>query len=345
MSGFARRLQQGAANTGFYAFAPGAVKPIGAGDSGTRNVGPRIAEASLTIYNGDITLTPSSNISGLDIYGTVTGRGGTVTDCIIRGHDKPVSQDAMATGQSFDFGGATFEWCRFDGTGRESTWNDCIDGGNYTARYCEFTRGVDGIGADAVGNANIECCRIYNGYYTSWWDDTNGVVRTTSYTDFGGTTFNPPFLSQVSGDTHSDGMQIQGQSGWIVRGCYIGGVRGSAAVNSQLDPTVAGDYATIQALNNGGDFVNTAIIINAIAVSPVGALIELNWLEGGNARLNMSTAGTDLLQGVTVQNNRFIRSTWGGGGGFYIYAYANYQATLSNNVYDDDGTAVPIVTH
>jgi hypothetical protein len=330
---------------GFYEFAAGTLKPLGYADSGTRNVGPRIDQAQLTVHNGDITLSPGMNISGLDIYGQVTGRGGTVTDCIIRGHDKPASQEAMAVGQSYDFGGAVFTWCRFDGTGRESSFMDCINGGNYTARYCEFTRGVDGIGANAVGNATIECCRIFNGYYTAWWDDSAGAKRTASYTDTLGVVHNPPFPAQASGDVHTDGVQIQGQSGWVLRGNYIGGVRGSSALNVQLDPTVSADQAIITALDNGGDFVNSSLIINAIAATPVGAVVELNWLHGGNARLNMSTVSGDTLTGVTVRDNRFIRSTWAGGGGYYIYAAANYQATLSNNVYDDTGMPVPIVTY
>jgi len=331
---------------GFYEFAPGTVKPVGKKDPGTRNVGPRMDDSALTVYNGDITLTTGMNISGLDIYGTVNGRGGTVTDCIIRGHDKPTTQTPMAVGQSYNFGGTVFKWCRFDGTGRESDFMDCINGGNYIMQYCEVTRGVDGIGANATGNATIECCRIYDGHYNSWWDDVAGAPRTASYTDAGGQVHNPPFSSQSTGDNHSDGVQIQGQTGWVVRGCNIGGARTSVSGSSQLDPTVPGDYAIIQSKDAELDFVNSCIIVNGSATSPVGALIELNWFYGGAARINLAGVAGDTLSGVTLQNNRFIRSDWvGGSPGYYIYATTGYQSILSNNVYDDDSTAVPIVTH
>ena len=59
----------------------------------------------------------------------------------------------------------------------------------------------------------------------------------------------------------------------------------------------------------------------------------------------MSTAGTDLLQGVTIQNNRFIRADWTGSPGYYIYAKTGHQATLSNNVDDDTGVGVPVVLY
>jgi hypothetical protein len=54
-------------------------------------------------------------------------------------------------------------------------------------------------------------------------------------------------------------------------------------------------------------------------------LVEKNWLHGGQARLNLSTNGTDLAAGVTVKDNRFIRS----GYGFYIFAQTGHAATLT----------------
>jgi len=91
--------------------------------------------------------------------------------------------------------------------------------------------------------------------------------------------------------------------------------------------------------DNAAGYKNAAIIINAISANPIGALIEKNWLHGGAARLNLSTNGSDLLGGLTVQNNRFMRS----GYGFYIYAQTGNLATYTNNVYDDTGLPVPIV--
>ena len=330
----------------FAAFAPGSVKPLGEFDAGTRNIGPRPG-ITLTEHHGDITLTSGQVVQGLDIYGTIRAPSGLasppiVRDCIIRGHDKPTAQDAIARGNSYNFSGTVFEWCRFDATGRESMWNDCISGGNYTVRYSEILRGVDGIGANAAGNATIECCRIYKGYYQSFWNDATNSRRETTYTDWGGTTWTPPFISQASGDTHSDGVQIQGNAGGVIRGCYIGGQRGTAASGTNLDPTIQADYEIQQIFDADMSYRNAAIIINANAANPVGALIEHNWLEGGATRVNLSISGSDLLADVTLQNNRFIRSAWGGSPGYYIYAATGYQAVLSNNIFDDDETPVPI---
>jgi hypothetical protein len=332
----------------FTPFEAGTVQPSGLLDAGTRNVGPRLD--ALQIHEGDINLTSGMVLQGLDIHGRVTTATSTfatppiVRDCIIRGKPGATSQRAMAVGHSYDFGGTLFEWCRFDGTGTESLWQDCINGGNYTLRYCELMRGVDGLGMNTVGNATVEACRIYRGHYASYWSDAAGASRTATFTDFGGHVIPAPFPVHASGDVHSDGAQIQGWSGWVIRGCYIGGQRAVDASHTNLDPTVQADYEIVQALDADAGFANSAIIVNAtgLAGQTTGALIEKNWLEGGAARINLSTKGSDLLAGVTVRDNRFIRSTWPGSPGFYLYVQSGHAATLSNNTFADTGAAVPV---
>lgn len=322
------------------AFTPGLVKPVGSRDAGVRNVGPRMEDSALTVYNGDITLTTNQVLTGMYINGKVTCAAGTtgavVRDCVIRGVPGTTSQSATAVGPSYNFRGTVFEWCRFDATGTESLWQDCIDGGNYTVRYSELLRGVDGMGANIVGNATMETSRIYHGKYASWWNDSTGTKRTATFTDYGGNTVSTPFTAHASGDTHSDGAQIQGYSGWVIRGCNIGAPR-SVANTPNLDPTLAGDYAIVTSLDDDASFANAAIIINANSTNPVGALIESNWLDGGTAKLNLATAGTDLLAGVTVRNNRFGRGT-----GFTIYAQNGHQATLTGNVFDDNDSPATV---
>jgi len=328
----------------FVAFTPGTVKPLGELDSalGARNVGPRPG-VTLTPYYGDFVLTSGQEVSGLDIHGMLTTSGSLaspayVHDCIIRGNNTiNIGGSGMAVGHNYTLSGTVFEWCRFDATGNENAFLDGVSGGGFTVRYCEISRGVDGIHL-TQGNVTAEACRIYHGYYFSWWDDSAGAVRTTSFTDYGGKTWNPPFPSQASGDVHGDGIQIAGSSGNIIRGCYIGGERGSS-VTANIDPTVQSDYNAMIAYDAAAGFKNAAIIVNALQSNPIGALIEKNWLHGGSARLNLSTNGTDLLAGLTIQDNRFIRSTYG----YYIYAKTGNAATITNNVYDDTGTSVPIV--
>ena len=333
-----------ALGSSFVAFTPGTVMPLGALDGaiGARNVGPR-PEVTLTPYYGDLVLTNGQEVYGLDIHGMVTTNAALtipayVHDCIIRGNNTiNTSGTGTALGHNYKLSNTVFEWCSFDASGNENSFLDGISGGEFVVRYSEISRGVDGIHL-TQGSVTAECCRIYHGHYFAWWNDAGAAVRTTSFTDYGGTTYNPPFPSQSSGDVHSDGIQMAGSSGNIIRGCYIGGERGSATT-SLIDPTVQADYVAMVAHDNADGYKNAAIIINALQANPIGALIEKNWLHGGAARLNLSTNGTDLLGGLTVQNNRFMRS----GYGFYIYAQTGNLATYTNNVYDDTGLPVPIV--
>ncbi|MGB4759387.1 MAG: hypothetical protein WBP26_05025 [Candidatus Saccharimonadales bacterium] len=339
--------------TTFVAFAPGTVRPLGFADEaaglGKRNVGPRIP--NLRRHDGDYVLTPGATVFGLEIFGRLIGRGDAstiVSDCIIHGATTPATSDsaaAVGTGTSYDFGGITIEWSRIDVTNNRG-FTDPIAGGGYTLRYSEVRGGVDGIGANRTGNTTVECCRIWDGYYFSWWNDAVNSRRTTAYTDTDGVVFNPPFPNQSTGDTHSDGIQLQQFGGWVFRGNYIGGNRIPASSPSKLDPTIKAENDLIKQFNAGREFVYSAIMITPVGydrvterINPTGALIEKNWLHGGAARLNIGWNADDTLSGVTIRDNRFIRSSYG----FYIYKHKNSQAVLSNNIYDDTGAAVPTV--
>lgn len=329
----------------FVAFTPGTVKPLSYVDEaaglGGRNVGPRIA--SLTRYDGDYTLTPGARVSGLEIFGRLIGRGDATTivsDCIIHGASAPsMSGSAAVLGNSYNLGGVTIEWCRIEVVANAG-FTDCIAGGNYTLKYSEVAGGVDGIGANTVGNATIECCRIWNGYYFAWWNASTDSVRTATFTDADGVVHPAPFPAQSSGDTHSDGMQIQQYAGWTLRGCYVGGNRVGVS-RIHLDPTIAADCATMKQLDSGREFVNACLLISsANATNSVSALIENNWFEGGAARVNVTWKDYDDLSGVTIRNNRFIRSNYG----YYIFKHVNNASLFSNNVFDDTGAPVTIST-
>jgi hypothetical protein len=329
---------------GFVAFTPGAVKPVGYLDAGSRNVGPRPG-VTLTTWPGDYVLTSGEVVQGLDIQGSIATTSNlstpaTVRDCIVRGNAASANAPtpAIAIGKSFNLGGTLFEWCRFDATGHEDPFMDGLSGGNFTVRYSEILRGIDGVHA-TQGNVTVEACRIYRGHYFAWWSDTAGAPRSATFTDFGGNVRTAPFPAQSSGDTHSDGIQVAGSAGNVIRGNYIGGTRNTVTSSTNIDPTVAADYADMVAYDTSSEYRNAAIILNSLSTNPIGVLVEKNWLHGGQARLNLSTNGSDLAAGVTIKDNRFIRSSYG----FYIFAQTGHAATLTNNVYDDDGTAVPVV--
>ena len=81
----------------------------------------------------------------------------------------------------------------------------------------------------------------------------------------------------------------------------------------------------------------------------MGVLLEKNWLAGGDATVNLFASVNDTLGGVTVQNNRFIRqSTLPGSDGYEgrtIHKATVCTSTITGNVWDNDGTAVPVTTY
>lgn len=331
----------------FVAFTAGTVEPVGRLDGGTRNVGHRIPDAELEVVAGDVTLTAGMVVEGKDILGRVTGggAGAIVRDCIVRGQDN-LSNNSQSWlsrgGGSGTFQGAAFEWCTLDQTGREGGWTNGFEGGYYTADYCDILRTVDGAEFNANGNASIRCSRISHGVYFSWWNTGTGAVRTATFTDFGGKTWTAPFPSQSSGDTHSDGIQVMKGQNNVIRGNSIGAPRPyTSAQTTHLDPTISADYAIMAAMNADAGFSTSAIMVNGDTSSPLGLLIELNWLAGGTATLNLGPNGSDTLSGVTVQNNRFKRPL-PGVGTFAILNGAGSAATITGNVWDDTGTAVTI---
>jgi hypothetical protein len=210
--------------------------------------------------------------------------------------------------------------------------------------YCEITRTVDGFGGSAgayYGPTVLRNCRIHNSYYTAWLNS----ATSTPYANFP--------TSPSDRRCHSDGVQIQGFSGYTIEGCYIGGGRapGITSGNKQTyrDYLNPAHQPTIAAVNAADDYANAAIIIqnNIPAGGPVGAMVEKNWLAGGDAVVNLNgNLGGDTLPNVTLRDNRFIRqSTFGASDGFVIYRSTNCTATITGNVWDDTGAAVPVNTY
>lgn len=325
----------------FYRFAPGELQPIGFYDAGTTNIGP---QGTLTQYNGDISIATGQTVTGLDIYGKVTFTGtGTLVDCIVRGPatsldptaQSPTSDCTPIIGTGNDLKGSLISRVRIDCNGRENPWKDGIRGGNFTMEYSEIVRSNDGHGAMAVGNATIKCSRISRGYYTAWLK-SDGTVYPG----------NPPSPSDRT--SHCDCVQVQGYSGWLYDGCYVGGTPGDSNIDHQVnrDWAVPAQRANILTINTGTDYTNACFMIqnNVGAANPVGCIVRNCWLAGGSARFNISpTAGVDMLGGVQILNNRIIRPTWTGNYVGNNILNNGSSATITGNVFDDTGLAVPII--
>jgi hypothetical protein len=342
----------------FSTWNPGEVKPIGTTDPGETNVGPRYP--NLTTIYADIALGNNEVLEGVDLYGklTFTGSNARVRDCIIRGKawgqgptwvpGTPTNDAALNA--TYNGRGAIIEWCRIDMTGRENVWSDGVRGNNFTMKYSEITKTNDGFGAIAgakYGDTLMENCRIHNGNYFGWWNSAAGTVY-------------PNFPTSPSDRrSHNDCVQIQGWSGYTFRGNYIGGARaalgsnGSGVKQLNRDYLIPAQAAVIAQVAAADDYNNATFMIqnNASAAATVGALIELNWLTGGDATVNLYSVNAygDTLGGVIVRNNRFIRqSTFpasDGYDGIQIYKKAGCTAITTGNVWDDDDTPVTITSY
>ena len=112
------------------------------------------------------------------------------------------------------------------------------------------------------------------------------------------------------------------------------------------DPSIGAQREMIAKIDSGSDFANACLFVSVASANRVGLLAEKNWFQGACARINMTTSATrgDLLGGVTIRDNRFVRSDWSSPG-FYIYRSANFAGSVSNNVFDDTGAPVPVVTY
>lgn len=339
---------------------------MGLYDSGTRNVGPRIPDGSMTVINGDHVPVAGATYTGLFINGRIIpGPGSTGAeywDCVATGkvwgqgptYDGAPQNDAIFN-NAYNGRGVALYFCRLDASGRENVWVDAVRGNNFTMRYCETYRTVDGFGASSgayYGPTVIENCRLHDGYYTAWWNST--ATPPAVY---------PNFPTNPSDRRcHNDGMQIQGWSGYTIRGNYIGGGRAPGITptdkQNHRNYLLPADQPYIAAVDAADDFGNSAILLqnNIGAGALVGALIENNWLTGGDATINIlgarKTGGSvgntfgDTLAGVTIRNNRFIeQSGFGASNGFQIYRGADCQAVITGNVWDADDTAVPVVNY
>ena len=353
----------------FSTFAPGTVRPVGHYDDPlARNIGPRVQDLStLTPYFGDIVIPGGSTVSGLDIYGKVTfttgdGTAPRLRDCIVRGPmwgqgptwvaGTPVNDAAINA--TYNGRAAIIEWVMVDMHGRENVWTDGIRGNNFTMQYSEITRTVDGWGASAgsyYGPTLFRNNRVHNAYYTAWFDPTDTVTAPLN--------LYPNFPTSPSDRRcHSDGIQMQGFSGYTVDGNFIGGARAALGSNGAGVKAANRDYLNpahqpvIAAVDAADDYNNAAIIIqnNIPAGGLVGALVEKNWLAGGDAVINLNgSLNGDTLANVTVRDNRIIRQSAfpasDGFNGYAIHRSTGCTATITGNVWDDTGLPVPISTY
>jgi len=120
--------------------------------------------------------------------------------------------------------------------------------------------------------------------------------------------------NQGGGATHNDAIQIlDGVGIWIAGNQLVAGMDQNAAIQVTQDFGAVGDLH-----------------------------LERNWADGGGCTFNIAHKGADALTGVTSTGNRFGRNSF-----FDCPILKSTRTTLTStgDVWDDDGTPVPIQTH
>jgi hypothetical protein len=238
-----------------------------------------------------------------------------IRNCIVWGTLATGTDTSFIISSNDNGRGLIVEDCRL--IGRGSAWCSGMRGGNYTIRRTEINNAPDGLCfTSQLGNVTAESCWIHNGLYLEWTASTPNMPPGGNYY------------------THTDGVQFHRGKNYVIRGNMIGGVR------------VPGDHHTGMAaqIASGDDMYNAAFMIkqevdNTLANKIENVLIENNWLMGGQSTINITSGRDNTFSSTTIRNNRFIRSTWGQQ--YYILRGPGL-GVFSNNVFDDDGSPVPI---
>jgi hypothetical protein len=146
--------------------------------------------------------------------------------------------------------------------------------------------------------------------------------------------------------SHTDGVQIEGGSGTIIRGNYFNGYHNKAIVTPAGPPFSRQGYLGAFSGNAPDDTLarSTSCIMCTPNVGAVtGIEVRKNWFSGGEIMCNFGNddnAGNNI---GTFTDNRFERNSYFTGHTLDFQNGASF--TASGNVYDDDGTAVTIRTN
>lgn len=317
---------------------------IGTYKPGPATTGPRPGEV-LARWDGDFRITATSPpCENFDIYGRIIVTstapvGSYVRNCIVRGPGLRsvwnTGWTAAITGTSSSLRNLIVEDTRIDLTGRENVWVDGIREGDVTLRRVEITKTNDGVSLiSRQGNVTLEGVWIHDGYYVEWIKGTAG------------------WPTQSDARSHGDAIQFHRGKNIVIRGCNLGGTRKPGPYHQSPYTTV--DAAMVAYKDSGTDYENSCIMLKQESSTDIldkieNVLIELNWFSGGASCFNLSYDRNNTMSSVTIQNNRFIRSTWDaeniavtGKSQIYIIRDTAILAVLTGNVFDDNNQPVPI---
>lgn len=304
------------------AYVPPSYGPLGSYVPGSGTAG--VIRPRTTTLTGNRTLsTPNVEYRDVIFDGAVTiaAAGLIFRNCEFRGGAPLSSGNFCVMGSGNNLFNALFEDCLIKPSpANETQYMNGVYGTGYTMRRCEITRSVDGVSIVSGGTANntlIEGCWIHN---TSWIS---------------------PASTQSDNQTHNDGIQFhsQGQGSNItIRYNMIGGVKVQAGATQTSAEHAASDDC------NNSCFMIQQEVSSASTVQINNVDIYGNTLQGGATRINIAYKNLNNLSGVRIGPNKFIRSTWAGGGGYYILRMTAATPVLdtANQLFTDTGLPVPI---
>ena len=181
-------------------------------------------------------------------------------------------------------------------------------------------KGYDGIaGHDYTARRNrVEnCCDGFGVFNTYSGDTPSNVVIEGNYV-----TNHAFYYPTGQGDstTHNDCVQVQSNTGTIIRWNFFNGV---------INPDVSKNLSNNK---NVDDTLNNACVQMSSGVGSAEVTVTENWLYGGGSS---TVSGSGTAYRATVTKNRFGRNSPSP-----YYLNPNAPVVFADNVYDDDNTPV-----
>lgn len=289
----------------------GEYKPVANVTAGLAN-----PNAVFTTVNGTQTLaTPDQTFTNRIFNGTVfTAATGLVfNNCVFLGSPNVIATtNACIRGHSSigaRFGGAVFNDCVIKPQ-RPSVWMNGALGENGTFNRCLFENVVDAFSLSTVSDVGsittIRGCVIRNPAQFTWTPPDTGD-------------------GQSDNVTHNDGVQFHRcKNVNIIGNSFMGVEPGHNVDSTYWSPS------------------NCILLKQEVSDLPAdmieNVLIDKNWFTGGQVGVNIAYAFSNPLVSATISNNKFTR----GGHRYYIIRTPEITSTITGNVFEDDGSPVPI---
>lgn len=285
--------------------------------------GVTVRSAPTVVFNGNKSLTGGQTLKNLIINGrvTITGANNTVENCIIRGASAEPTAYAYLV-ESSNSTGTLIRHCDLRPQTSSPYWN-AVGRRNYTVERCDISRITDGF---SIFNLNLD-------------RRCNVKVRANYGHDM--VQYRPDYANNNREETHNDWAQLESNAQDVsdveIEGNYF---------NARFEYARNASGAPITPTNTNRSCIMLSPVSNGTTGHSVSVSAINNWLDGGYITIN--GGGNNPGSRVYIIGNRFERpteTTTSGGTGVTKSLILDTTITIvavSNNVYSDNGGAVPI---